>query len=59
MPKFSLKLSLLQFFGQFISGVGFGFMYVPPVVALTKAFKKRRNFAMGFTLSGAGFGQVS
>ena len=41
-----------------LTGVGFGLMYIPGVVAVAGVFSKRRSLAIGLALCGSGAGQV-
>jgi MFS family permease len=39
-----------------ITGVGFGLMYLPAIVATANHFTRQRSLAIAFCLCGAGFG---
>jgi len=41
-----------------LTGIGFGLMYIPGVVAVAGVFSKRRSLAIGLALCGSGAGQV-
>ena len=43
---------------SFLTGIGFGLMYIPGVVAVAGVFSKRRSLAIGLALCGSGAGQV-
>jgi len=42
-----------------LTGIGFGLMYIPAVVAVAENFDTRRSLAVGLCLCGAGAGQVA
>ncbi|XP_055342767.1 monocarboxylate transporter 3-like [Paramacrobiotus metropolitanus] len=42
----------------FITGLGFGFLYLPAVVSVATWFKKRRALAVGIAVCGTGFGTI-
>lgn len=39
-----------------VTGIGFGIMYLPAIVAVTYYFEKRRSFATGLAVCGSGVG---
>ena len=41
---------------SFITGLGFGFIYLPAIVVVATYFDKKRAFASGIASCGAGFG---
>merc|ERR1719233_2472801 len=57
----SFGSSMVGIFGglSLLAGTGFGLMYIPAVVIVAETFNKRRSFAVGLSLCGAGAGQVS
>lgn len=56
----SFATGLLGLIGgqSLLTGVGFGLMYIPGVVAVAGVFSKRRSLATGLALCGSGAGQV-
>jgi MFS family permease len=42
-----------------VTGVGFGLMYIPSIVAVANHFTKKRSLAIGICLCGAGFGTIA
>jgi len=56
----SFSSNLVGVFGglSFLTGTGFGLMYIPAVVAVAESFTTRRSLAVGLAVSGAGAGQV-
>jgi len=56
----SFGSSMVGIFGgmSLLAGTGFGLMYIPAVVIVAETFNKRRSFAVGLSLCGAGAGQV-
>jgi len=57
----SFGSNMVGIFGglSLLAGTGFGLMYIPAVVIVAETFNKRRSFAVGLSLCGAGAGQVS
>ncbi|KAL4220198.1 solute carrier 16 [Mactra antiquata] len=53
---FSTSLYFMYFSLGFLSGVGYGLIFIPCVVDVTKRFQKYRALACGTAVSGAGFG---
>ena len=39
-----------------VTGIGFGLMYIPSIVAVANHFTQKRSLALGICLCGAGFG---
>jgi len=56
----SFGSSMVGIFGgmSLLAGTGFGLMYIPAVVIVAETFNKKRSFAVGLSLCGAGAGQV-
>eukprot|EP00092_Neocalanus_flemingeri_P003482 GFUD01003731.1.p1 GENE.GFUD01003731.1~~GFUD01003731.1.p1 ORF type:complete len:459 (+),score=139.31 GFUD01003731.1:53-1429(+) len=56
----SFASKLMGVFGglSLLTGIGFGLMYIPAVVAVAENFTTRRSLALGLSVSGAGAGQV-
>jgi len=56
----SFGSNLVGIFGglSFLTGIGFGLMYIPAVVAVAENFTTRRSLAVGLSVCGAGAGQV-
>jgi len=56
----SFGSNLVGIFGglSLLTGIGFGLMYIPAVVAVAENFTTRRSLAVGLSLCGAGAGQV-
>ena len=56
----SFGSNMVAIFGglSLLAGTGFGLMYIPAVVIVAQTFTKRRSFAVGLSLCGAGAGQV-
>ena len=57
----SFASNLVGIFGglSLLTGIGFGLMYIPAVVAVAENFTTRRSLAVGLSLCGAGAGQVA
>lgn len=48
---------ILKFFLLFVcAGIGFGFIYLPAVVAVSYYFETKRSLATGIAVCGSGFG---
>ena len=63
MASFGLLLAsfasnLVGIFGglSLLTGIGFGLMYIPAVVAVAENFTTRRSLAVGLSLCGSGAG---
>jgi len=56
--SFSWNLSFLMVCYSLVTGIGFGFMYIPAVVASQEHFTKRRALAQGIALCGTGMGTL-
>eukprot|EP00092_Neocalanus_flemingeri_P002445 GFUD01002615.1.p1 GENE.GFUD01002615.1~~GFUD01002615.1.p1 ORF type:complete len:457 (+),score=94.38 GFUD01002615.1:314-1684(+) len=56
----SFAPNLVGIFGglSVLTGIGFGLMYIPAVVAVAENFTTRRSLAVGLSLCGAGAGQI-
>ena len=54
--SFINNIFLLIMFYSVVTGLGFGLMYIPSVVACVPYFTKRRSLAIGICLCGSGFG---
>ena len=56
--SFSSDLQLLLVCYSLITGLGFGLMYIPGVVACQEHFSKRRALAQGLAVCGTGMGTL-
>ena len=56
LASFSQSLVSLLLSYSLLTGVGFGLMYVPAVVAVAEHFTKRQSLAMGLCVCGTGLG---
>lgn len=56
--SFSWNLQLLLVCYSLITGLGFGLMYIPGVVACQEHFSKRRALAQGLAVCGTGMGTL-
>ena len=56
LASFINTIFLLIMFYSIVTGLGFGLMYIPSVVACVPYFTKRRSLAIGICLCGSGFG---
>ncbi|XP_060067053.1 monocarboxylate transporter 13-like [Ylistrum balloti] len=56
LSSFSPNLDVMIIFYGILGGVGFGFLYVPPIVIIGEYFDKRRALATGIAVCGAGLG---
>ena len=56
----SFASNLVAIFGglSLLTGIGFGLMYIPAVVAVAESFTTMRSLAVGLSLCGAGAGQI-
>ncbi|MFH4981056.1 hypothetical protein AB6A40_007765 [Gnathostoma spinigerum] len=52
----SPNVYVYMFFYGFLSGIGFGFIYVPAVVFVSFYFEKKRSLATGLAVAGSGVG---
>jgi len=56
VASFSWNMASLLVSYSFITGVGFGLMYIPSVVAVAQHFTTRQAFAIGVCVCGSGMG---
>ena len=56
LASFSVGLPWLMAGYSLITGLGFGLMYIPAVVAVASYFTKRRALATSICVCGTGFG---
>ena len=56
LSSFINSILLFILFYSVVTGLGFGLMYIPSVIACVPYFTKRRSLAIGICLCGSGFG---
>ena len=56
IASFSTNMASLLVSYSFITGVGFGLMYIPSVVAVAQHFTTKQAFAIGICVCGSGMG---
>ncbi|KAK3880530.1 hypothetical protein Pcinc_014978, partial [Petrolisthes cinctipes] len=56
ISSFATSIYFLQFTFGIVGGIGFGFIYVPAVIATGFYFEKRRALATGIAVCGSGIG---
>lgn len=56
LSAFATSIAFLCFSFGFVTGLGFGLIYLPAIVSVTYYFEKRRAFATGLAVCGSGVG---
>eukprot|EP00092_Neocalanus_flemingeri_P025248 GFUD01027380.1.p1 GENE.GFUD01027380.1~~GFUD01027380.1.p1 ORF type:complete len:496 (-),score=106.05 GFUD01027380.1:35-1522(-) len=56
VASYSWNMASLMISYSFITGVGFGLMYIPAVIAVAQQFTTRQAFAIGVCVCGSGMG---
>ncbi|GAU93371.1 hypothetical protein RvY_05324 [Ramazzottius varieornatus] len=54
--SFSVNLAMMMVMYGLVSGIGFGFVYLPAIVIVGEYFDKKRALATGIAVSGSGVG---